>query len=433
MEILSYFMRNPTAADSLEGIARWRLLEEVIHRKVDETHVALEWLVQQGFLLQTGRFGSSIFRLNGSRLAETERTLAGHAVSNFGTEYHDMPSVIIDSLDNAAPWSAFAPDGVTPSAELSIVVDSLRPRPNGDPQTAHVTGSANSLNHLLRRSLGPLDLTNFDELRLWINGERAADGTPARPFFLELRLGSVALPLGGAGNTWQRYLPVSLARGWEPLRIGIRDLPPAIRGAVTQIQLRSAADGMPLQCWLDDIIAVVDHMIADVDSALLLQLNGRLTLGGTPVVALVHPANGKVVQPRPYFEITNYDIVYSRERTESTRPRGDFSDTTFTLRPQADAYELYYQVTAVADDRATQVQMLEFLLRTLRARGDLVVNGFGLPMESIMVYPFEQLGGVRTDALPLFYRISTRQPALVGDLMTPVRSITVDGDVRPLA
>ena len=42
MEILSYFLRNPLAADTLEGVARWRLLDEVVYRKVEETRAALE-------------------------------------------------------------------------------------------------------------------------------------------------------------------------------------------------------------------------------------------------------------------------------------------------------------------------------------------------------------------------------------------------------
>ena len=36
-EILSYFLRNPQAADNLEGVARWRLLEQTVHRSVEET------------------------------------------------------------------------------------------------------------------------------------------------------------------------------------------------------------------------------------------------------------------------------------------------------------------------------------------------------------------------------------------------------------
>jgi hypothetical protein len=174
-------------------------------------------------------------------------------------------------------------------------------------------------------------------------------------------------------------------------------------------------------------------MIADVDAALVSNLNGGLSLAGNPVPAVLHPANGKLVQTRPYFEITHYDIVYSRDRTDSTRPRGDFTDRGYTVRPPGSAYELFYQVTAVADDRASQAQMLEFVLRALPPRGELIVNGCGLPMESVVVYAFDQLGGARTDAIPLFYKISTRQAVGPSDLAAPVTTVAVDGDVRSLS
>jgi hypothetical protein len=64
-EILSYFLRNPHAADDLEGVARWRLLNETIDRSVEETRTALEWLVKQGFLLKAARPSTTtMYRLN---------------------------------------------------------------------------------------------------------------------------------------------------------------------------------------------------------------------------------------------------------------------------------------------------------------------------------------------------------------------------------
>lgn len=63
-DILSYFLRNPQAADDLEGVARWRLLNQTVHRDVEETSQALDWLVQHGFLGRVSRAGSgTIFRL----------------------------------------------------------------------------------------------------------------------------------------------------------------------------------------------------------------------------------------------------------------------------------------------------------------------------------------------------------------------------------
>ena len=72
-QILSYFLRNPSAADSLEGIARWRLLEEAIHRNVVETEEALWWLVQEGYLREIVQPHSGrLFCLNPEKQKEAE-------------------------------------------------------------------------------------------------------------------------------------------------------------------------------------------------------------------------------------------------------------------------------------------------------------------------------------------------------------------------
>jgi hypothetical protein len=67
-EILSYFLRNEGAADDLEGIARWRLLEETIYHSVADTECALKWLVDHGFLRQDATAaGGRIFSLERSK------------------------------------------------------------------------------------------------------------------------------------------------------------------------------------------------------------------------------------------------------------------------------------------------------------------------------------------------------------------------------
>jgi len=71
--ILRYFVRNPEAADTYEGIARWRLLEEAIHQSTEETREALSWLVLKGFLQETEIAGRTpIFRLNSGKRKEAE-------------------------------------------------------------------------------------------------------------------------------------------------------------------------------------------------------------------------------------------------------------------------------------------------------------------------------------------------------------------------
>jgi hypothetical protein len=68
-DILGYFLDNPQAADDLEGVARWRLLRQSIHRDVEETGQALDWLVQQGLLTRVSKAGSAIFRLGAEQRA----------------------------------------------------------------------------------------------------------------------------------------------------------------------------------------------------------------------------------------------------------------------------------------------------------------------------------------------------------------------------
>lgn len=70
-EILGYFLSHPQSADSLEGIARWRLLDVAVHRALAETSRALEWLVEQGYLHKVSAPGSvHVFSLNPEKWEE---------------------------------------------------------------------------------------------------------------------------------------------------------------------------------------------------------------------------------------------------------------------------------------------------------------------------------------------------------------------------
>ncbi len=75
-EVLGYFLRYRTAADDVEGITRWRLRAETVHRSVAEISRALEWLTEEGFLVQDRAAGvAPVFRLNQTRAADAERFL----------------------------------------------------------------------------------------------------------------------------------------------------------------------------------------------------------------------------------------------------------------------------------------------------------------------------------------------------------------------
>lgn len=76
-DVLAYFLRNPQAADNLEGVARWRLLSEAVHRSVEETRDALEWLVSRGILLKLIPAGrEAVFCLNREKKTEAETLLS---------------------------------------------------------------------------------------------------------------------------------------------------------------------------------------------------------------------------------------------------------------------------------------------------------------------------------------------------------------------
>jgi hypothetical protein len=80
VEILQYYVNNPDAIDTLEGIASWRLLEDFVRRRVEETGEALRWLVEQGLLESIGGAPGvpPLYRLSprADRRREAERLVA---------------------------------------------------------------------------------------------------------------------------------------------------------------------------------------------------------------------------------------------------------------------------------------------------------------------------------------------------------------------
>ena len=66
--VLGYFLRHPQASDSVEGIARWRLLEETARIRLEETARAVEWLTSEGYLVEERAPGlDPVYRLGARR------------------------------------------------------------------------------------------------------------------------------------------------------------------------------------------------------------------------------------------------------------------------------------------------------------------------------------------------------------------------------
>jgi hypothetical protein len=81
-KILQYFNRNPKAADTVEGIARWRLLDESIRSNLETVMGTIAWLVSQGLLVkESGSGAETVFRVNPERIEEVKHFVEAPKVS----------------------------------------------------------------------------------------------------------------------------------------------------------------------------------------------------------------------------------------------------------------------------------------------------------------------------------------------------------------
>ena len=88
-EVLQYFVGHPHAIDDLEGIVRWRLAEEAIRSKVDETHWALTWLVERDYLRLTRTIGPTpVFSLNADKVDDANALLSSDALTGLVDDTH---------------------------------------------------------------------------------------------------------------------------------------------------------------------------------------------------------------------------------------------------------------------------------------------------------------------------------------------------------
>lgn len=345
-----------------------------------------------------------------------------------------MAYLVIDAMDNANFWRAYAPDGVTPSTELSMTNDSTHVRFGADRKSGCITASSNALHHVLQHSLAALDLTSFDEIRLWLWSSRGADGSEAQPFFLEVRLASATMSIQDPANTWSRYLSASQAETWELVRLSLDGLQTAVREAVNLIQLRCVNTTVAFTCYIDDVLAVREEMIGDVDAALLELLHQQVRVDGALIPAFfIHPENPPE-ELIPSIRIMQYDIQYDSSRTSVVRSRSDFTTSGFRLRPTSIAYDLYYAVDVYAHSRQQKTQVMEFVLRTLSPCSALFVNGVQIRLEWITISPLDETGKWRSDRELLYFKVATRQENGPAEWVTPPYrdvSIGLDQKIQP--
>jgi hypothetical protein len=178
--------------------------------------------------------------------------------------------------------------------------------------TQTFTGAGAASNRLIARAdaqdqsiehslAAPLDLRSFDELRFWVRASEPADGSAAHPFYLEF---SYADDADAIEEEHRWFVPIAQTGLWEQRRIGIEA---DRRGAVRRLRFRCIAD-RSFVAYLDELLAVHEDMLADVDASLRSQLDEPIAVPGVTDVPLVQGATAgqtQVVLSPADFDVGN--------------------------------------------------------------------------------------------------------------------------------
>jgi len=187
-----------------------------------------------------------------------------------------MSNLLVHDMDTA--WISSDP------ALLQVVIDNQTFMGAGAASN-RLAAQAGALNLFAEFTPGaPLDLSEFEELRFWILANRQADGARTKPFFLEFSY-TDAGDAPGEEHRW--FIPVNRANVWEQRRIGIQA---DRRSAITQFRLECLAD-LPFTCFVDELLAVREEMLLDLEQALLDRLDGQVALPNVTNVAVNQTAN----------------------------------------------------------------------------------------------------------------------------------------------
>jgi hypothetical protein len=185
-----------------------------------------------------------------------------------------VPASVVHAMDT--PWVSSAP-------ALQVTVE---------PEGATAPGSSNRFTAPLG-ALGatatftpaaPVDLSAFDELRFWLRADRRADGTVEAPFWLELSYRDVN-DAPGEEHRW--FVPVNAADTWEQRRIGIG----ADRCSSIDRFRFTALDDRSFSISVDELLAVDEQMIADLEVGLAARIGAPATIPALVAVALTATTN----------------------------------------------------------------------------------------------------------------------------------------------
>jgi hypothetical protein len=353
-----------------------------------------------------------------------------------------MAQLYLDARADFTVWSGFTADGHTPSSAVSAVAESSLVRYGPDGKSVRLQGDTTGLGHLLRWALPATDLGDYDEVRLYVRGDRVADGGVGKPFYLELHLGSNALPTSSSTNTWRRYLPVSQPNSWELVRYSLVDLPAQVRSGLTTVELRFVDASAPFSIVVDDLSAVHEEMISDVESALIDRLSDKLVISGKQVPALLATGDGRLPTtgdatnpPDTYLAVTCYQIQTWDLRQNAQRSRRDYMPGGgYSVAPATQHWALWYRIDAVAPDRTVESRLLDFVLGTFSSSAELIVDSYPLQITFLPVSPVERGQSRPADPaaarVALFFQVIARQELGLAEPVRAANQVLVTTDSR---
>ena len=205
-----------------------------------------------------------------------------------------MSSLLVHDMDTA--WTSSAP------AALQVAVDTQTCVGAGVASNRLVAqaGAVNASAEFVPAT--PLDLRDYDELRFWVLGNRAAHGTTVRPFYLEFSY-TDADDTPDDVHRW--FVPINQGGRWEQRRIGIQD---DRRSAITQLRW-TCLTALPFGCNIDELLAVREEMLTDLEQALTQWLDHQAVFPGVTNVRLnetANPRDTRIVLPStPGFNAGN--------------------------------------------------------------------------------------------------------------------------------
>jgi hypothetical protein len=255
-----------------------------------------------------------------------------------------------------------------------------------------------------QRGFAPtLDLTGFDEIRLWFRSDRVSDGSTANPFYVAFE----AAPAEASPAQWSRFLPVSRSGAWELHRLWLGDMPPALTSAIGALRLRGLATTATFNAALDDIVAVSAQAVADVEAGWSARLDGALSVmvGGVATPAPLYLEPPAAPPAAPYILLTAWAALALQDFDSSAQVTDNYTIAGAYMRPAPATVRLDYRLQVVATDRGQRAALLGALIANLQASPFLLVADQKIAIEPFELSPQERASLIPPDTMPLFYRL----------------------------